>query len=162
MSDLPAGSPYANLGEPSCPRPKEVDRAFWAATGYAVYVVVFCIVCLGSSSAAADLMRRQAEQRGKAPNPAVIAQVSEFLPPFAIGFGVVVGALWVFFAVRMRAGRNWARIVLIVLAMLGVMSAFGNLVRGLLVVESLPGLVLAGAVGYLLFRPAASEYFRAG
>jgi uncharacterized membrane protein (UPF0136 family) len=161
VTELPAGSPYANLGEPSFPRPKDVDRAFWAAIGYALYVVLFCVVSLGSSSAIAELMRRQAEQRGQVPNPAVIAQVSAFLPPFAIGFGVVVGALWVFFAVRMRAGRNWARIVLVVLATLGVMSAFGNVVRGLLVVESLPGLVLAAAVSYLLFRPAANRYFRA-
>jgi len=42
----------------------------------------------------------------------------------AIVTGVIVVALYVLFAVKMRAGRNWARIVLTVLTVLSLLSRF--------------------------------------
>lgn len=79
---------------------------------------------------------------------------------------LVVAGLVVLFAMKMRAGRNWARIVLTVIGGFGVLFALLNLVGagvagagwfGLLV--NLVQLVGIGAAIFLMYRPAANAYF---
>jgi len=88
----------------------------------------------------------------------------------AIVFSLVLLGLVLLFIFKMRAGRNWARIVLTVLGgitlALGLLS-IGNtlalfdlgIVGALSALLSLAQLVIIAAAIYYMFRPAASIYF---
>lgn len=93
----------------------------------------------------------------------------------AIIFGVVLGlvllALQLLFVFKMRAGRNWARIVLTVLGGIGLLGGLFGLGRtlaflaagglGVLVgLLSLVQLVILAAAILFMYRPAANAYFR--
>lgn len=116
----------------------------------------------------------------------ILAISGEELPPelgpedaqLALAFGAVllvvftlgVLALLLLFAFKMRAGRNWARIVLtvvggviLVIGLLGLGGTFAlfglgalGVLAGLL---SLAQLVLFAAAIFFMFRPGASAYF---
>jgi hypothetical protein len=88
----------------------------------------------------------------------------------AVTFFVIFAALYLFFAFKMYAGRNWARIVLTVVAALAVVSGFtatstvtvngqsyspGNALFGWI------GAVLAVAAIVLMFLPQSNAYFNA-
>jgi hypothetical protein len=75
----------------------------------------------------------------------------------AIGLAVVIAGLYVLFAVKMRAGRNWARIVLTVLAALGVVVG----VLGQRSVYSVLGLVCEVGGAVLMYLAPATAYFGA-
>lgn len=150
-------SPFAAFLRPT--PPPEVRRAFalWVASlvvGYGIGFVVGLVV--GFTSA-----RRDAQTGGTADNVDAGAAAS-FLVGALIGLAIVV-ALQVFFLLKMRRGRNWARIVLTAVA---VLNAFG-LVQGFLngqgfaVATGLISLALVAAATTLMYRPAANAYFRA-
>ncbi|WDG17987.1 hypothetical protein [Microbacterium sp. Clip185] len=79
--------------------------------------------------------------------------------PAAAIIGLAVGAaLRILFAVYMLRGRNWARIVLLILAIIAVLAglpafATGNVVDILIVVVAL-------AAAVLMYLPASNPYFR--
>jgi hypothetical protein len=70
-------------------------------------------------------------------------------------FSVIIALLFVLFAVKLRAGRNWARIVLTVVTALDVVSILvnGGSVLGYV------GLVFAVFGVALSFAPASNAYF---
>src|ERR1700712_1287690 len=85
--------------------------------------------------------------------------------------GVIFLALYLFFAFKMRAGRNWARIVLTVLSALSIISSFspsatvtvnGHVYKstGTQFVGWI-GVVLAIVAIVLMFLPASNAYFSA-
>ncbi len=92
---------------------------------------------------------------------------------FGIGFGIVfliisliVYAAITYVGVMMRAGRQWARITIAVLAGLGALSAlfgvFGALGFGVdivFLIVSLLQLAAAAGVLILIFRPNVNSYF---
>lgn len=83
--------------------------------------------------------------------------------------GVVFLALYLLFAFKMRAGRNWARIVLTVLSALSIASSFsasGSVnVNGTVYKSTstqttgIVGAVLAIVAIVLMFLPASNAYF---
>lgn len=81
----------------------------------------------------------------------------------AIGaiLGVIIVALELFFAFKMRAGRNWARIVLTVLGVLGILSSLYGLTNGFSIatVLNLISLIVVVAAIVFMFKPTASAYF---
>lgn len=87
----------------------------------------------------------------------------------AVTVGLVVGlvivlvliALEVFFIVKMRTGRNWARITLTVLGALSVLSGLFGLRGGVTFggLVNLVSILLVAAAIVFMFRPAASAYF---
>lgn len=79
-----------------------------------------------------------------------------------IGF-LVFGALWVALAIYLRKGANWARIVLTVLAALGILSGvFGLATRGqqpaIFVVLTVVQLGLYAALLFFLWRRESTAY----
>lgn len=76
-------------------------------------------------------------------------------------FALVIIGLQVFFVFKMRAGRNWARIVLAVLAGLSLVLGLLGLTGGITVASfiSLVSLAVLVAATYYMFRPAANAYF---
>lgn len=87
-----------------------------------------------------------------------------------IAVGVVFVALYLLFAFKMRAGRNWARITLTVLSALSLLStvnATGSLTINDRTYSSATsattgwiGAVLAVVAIVLMYLPSANEYFR--
>jgi len=75
-----------------------------------------------------------------------------------IGYG-----LELLFAVKMRAGRTWARIVLTVIGVLGTLGNLLNLFTGsgFAIASSLVSLLLIPAAVVLMYRPAASAFIQA-
>lgn len=79
-------------------------------------------------------------------------------------FVVVIAALQLLFVFKMRAGRNWARIVLTVLGALAVIFGLFGFTAGFTIgslVNLVSILLIVGAI-VLMYRPAASAYFAAG
>ena len=77
-------------------------------------------------------------------------------------FALIVLGVEVLFVIKMRAGRNWARIVLTVLGALSALSAMSSLTQagaslGSLVTLASLAVVVAAIV--FMYRPAANEYF---
>lgn len=74
---------------------------------------------------------------------------------------LIVLALQIFFVLKMKAGRNWARIVLTVLAGVSVLSSLAALAQGFGIgtaVNLISLALLIGAVVFM-FRPASNAYF---
>ncbi len=74
---------------------------------------------------------------------------------------LIILALELFFVFKMRAGKNWARIVLTVLGVLGILSALYGLTAGLTfgVLLNLISMLVVIAAIVFMFKPAASAYF---
>ena len=155
----PAGAapPYGAPPPAAADRPKLVDIAFWLYIAAAVLSVVGILLSVASLGAVREEALRQLEEQGQ----------GEAIPPEAIegaiwvGFGIgVVFALlftaaYVVFAILMRKGHGWARIVLAVfagLAIFGVIGGFG--------IGALQFLCLAAAT-VLVFLPASNAFFSA-
>lgn len=78
-------------------------------------------------------------------------------------FGLIIAAAYTWLALRVRAGRNWARITTFILAGLGIISALGGVASSsrttVGVLLNLVALLLDGSVIALLARNQSSEYF---
>jgi hypothetical protein len=81
-----------------------------------------------------------------------------------IGF-LIFGALWVALGIFLRKGANWARIVLTVLTVIGlVVGVFGLLAQDqpvLLLIVNLVTLALYGALLYFLWQKESTAYLTA-
>jgi hypothetical protein len=79
----------------------------------------------------------------------------------AIGFVVIVGgaALLLYFGFRMRAGRNWARVVIAVLVAINAVFVLFDLKSSS--IWQAVALVLAAAAVYFSYRPGTGGYFAA-
>lgn len=76
-------------------------------------------------------------------------------------FAAIIIGLELLFAFKMRAGRNWARIVLTVLGVLGVLFSLYGFTTGFSVgtVLNLISIIVVIAAIVFMFKPAASAYF---
>ncbi|GAA3684029.1 hypothetical protein GCM10022267_83580 [Lentzea roselyniae] len=70
---------------------------------------------------------------------------------------LVLAGLFVLFAFKARAGRNWARIILTILTVLGVLA----LAIGGFSVAGVVSTVMTVVAAVLLFLPASNQYFAA-
>ncbi|QTE28283.1 hypothetical protein [Pengzhenrongella sicca] len=79
----------------------------------------------------------------------------------ALVLAVVMLALQVFFVFKMRAGRNWARIVLAILGGLSILSSLTSLASAMTVGSAINfvSLLLLIAAMVFMFRPTANAYF---
>lgn len=144
-------------------RPKSVDNAFnlWLVIiGLAVVGLIIGLT-VGSDDylqAARDALAGQNKTEDEIKDYANAAKV------FSAIIAIVFVALYLLFAYKMRAGRNWARITLTVLGGLNVVSvlfSFRN-AGGLGIVIGLIEAVVILAAIYMMFRPDANQYFAAG
>ncbi|NUT50175.1 MAG: hypothetical protein HOV94_23115 [Saccharothrix sp.] len=145
----------ANYGHqaPALPEPKEVRISFFLWLAGAILLVVSSLLVLTQRDAVLEEARKTA-----ATTQGVTAEQVESLTNailmISVIIGVVLAVLMVLFAVKARAGRNWARITLTVLgAMVCVYHLLGFSLVGLVIV-----LVVAAAV-VTLYLPASKAYF---
>lgn len=127
-------------------RPATVTASFW------LWIATVVLSAISILTSLADGRYAVADVGGN-------AQVAAAVGPPTVIIGLAVGAaLRILFAVYMLRGRNWARIVLLILAIIAVLAglpafATGNVVDILIVVVAL-------AAAVLMYLPASNPYFR--
>jgi hypothetical protein len=140
-------------------RPRNVDMAFWL---WVASLLVSLIAQLFGLSATVDGLQDSMQQRSTQPlSPDALASRAHIFFIAIIVVTVLVTALLVFFGVKMRAGRNWARITITVLTALGVLLLANTLMTagGLDMITSIVSGLLAVAAVVLMFRPDAKAQF---
>lgn len=79
----------------------------------------------------------------------------------SFGFTVLaslgMGLLWVLFAVKLRQGRSWARVTLLVFAVLAVVFTPINLLNGVAIPQTVVPALIGMAVGVLLIVLLVTE-----
>jgi len=143
-------------------RPVDVTKAFalWLAS-VAVSLAGQLIAYPVASGMVRDAVRRGAESSGPRADPAQLETITRVGLGLGVAFLVLFAGVWVLIGFKMRAGRGWARTVITVVTVLGVISmlmsaaGFSSLAAILSLVENL----LAIAVVVYMFRPESSAYF---
>ncbi|MGQ0839272.1 hypothetical protein [Actinokineospora sp.] len=147
-------------------RPKSVDMAFnlWIANA-ALGLLGFIVTLAVGREAMRDTARTTLQDSGtrftEADLDAAVTAAMVFTGIVALLF---VG-LYVLFAFKMRAGRNWARITLAVLGTIGLVLGLLGVVQGgqgavALIVSIVQIALIAGAL-YFMFVKDSSDYFEA-
>lgn len=159
----PEPMPPVDGGTGGIPRPKAVDSAFQASLASTAIASVATVVGVLLDREWLDrLVRQVLEDAGQRSGPAEVADATVMIQVF-LGLGIVLfAALFVLFAVKMRAGRNWARIVLTAFAVLGVMnflSAVASTGADLNLMWSLAEVAFAVTAVIYMFRPESTAYF---
>ncbi|QRP49319.1 hypothetical protein [Amycolatopsis sp. FDAARGOS 1241] len=124
MSDLPrfpdgAGQPQPPYSEPPRPEvPATVTGAFWAFIVSTVIGIVGALLLFGQKDELIDAARRA----NSGLSEEQLTQAANIALGVAVVIAIIIALLYVLFAVKLRGGRNWARIVLTVLTVLQVLS----------------------------------------
>jgi hypothetical protein len=149
-------------GEPSrAAVPSSVNAAFWlyiagAAVGLASVVVG---AVLGIRRIQSGEIPGRVIPPGTDVSPSVITTALAVGVALGIAVGILSVAAYVVFALLMRRGANWARIVLTVLSGIAVVSGLIGLLSFNLLNLLVSLLVIGAAV--LLYLPASNAFFAA-
>jgi hypothetical protein len=149
-------------GEPSpAALPSTVNASFWlyiagAAMGL-VSVVVGAIV--GIRRIQSGQIAGQVIPPGTDVSPSVLNTALAVGVALAVAVGLISVVAYIVFAVLMRRGANWARIVLTVLSSIALVSGLVGLLGLNLLNLLVSVLVVIAAV--LLYVPASNAYFQA-
>lgn len=160
MSDLPrfpeeSNPPPSDSESPRPAAPSTITGAFWAFVVSTVIGIVGALLLFGQKDELIDAARRtnpnlSQDQLDQAANIALIV---------AVVIAVIIALLYLLFAVKLRAGRNWARIVLTVLTVLQVLSLIAGSGGTWLTYLS----ALAAVIGVVLsFMRDSNAYIAAG
>ncbi|MFI7672690.1 hypothetical protein [Actinophytocola sp. NPDC049390] len=112
----------------SLPRPGAVTAAFWLWLLAAGFSVATSATALGKRAELHADFVRQARSNDAAASADRVDQVADLSLLVVIGGGVLVGLLAALFAAALRAGRAWARVALVLVALSAV--AYAVLVVG--------------------------------
>lgn len=149
-------SPYAQYpgGQPQTADgvPKLVNIAFWLIVASGVMWLLSLLLSISTldTPAVRDMFQEQMAASG--------ADVSfDDIRPFLVGtivaFAVICAALYALVALNVRKGKNWARILGTVFAVLSLLSLFPLSIGSLAVLAGIAGIVM-------LYLPTTSPYFR--
>ncbi|HEX5117073.1 MAG TPA: hypothetical protein VFW65_17915 [Pseudonocardiaceae bacterium] len=142
--------------QPAINPPGSITGSFWCYVAAAVVSVIGALLFLGQKQTVANALRN-ANTTGL--TEAQIQSAAGTVVTTALVLAIIFAALYVFFSFKLRAGRNWARIVLTIVAVLSLLSLLlngGNL--------SILGLIgdLAAVVGAILsYTPQSNQYISA-
>jgi hypothetical protein len=164
-SNYPNYPNYSSDPEPVAPaRPKPVDTSFllWMANA-ALGLIGFLVTISVGRDATREQIVTQLRERGETFTE---SQVDGLVTAGLVLAGVIAAVffgLYLLFAFKMRAGRNWARITLAVLGgitlVLGLVGlASGNAINTIMTVLQL---ALIGGAIYFMYTKEASAYFDA-
>jgi len=143
-------------------RPKAVDSAFQAVlaavaiSAVATVVTVLLDKALLTTWVTQTLDTMPADQR---PSVSTMVGAMQVLLAFSI---VIFAGLFVLFAVKMRAGRNWARILLTVYTAVGVWSFLAAMATSgpeLELMWNLAEVAFSVTSVIYMFRPESTKYF---
>jgi hypothetical protein len=146
-------------------RPKSVDNAFllWII-GAAISLLSVIFIFTVGADAITDSAREGLKNSGRAYTEDDVKNLANATKIIGVVIGLLFVGLFVLFAYKMRAGRNWARIVLTVLGGLSIVFTLIGIssTDGLTLVVRLIQAVLTLVAIYFMFRPDANRYFAAG
>lgn len=158
MTDLPAyPSPSAGTPAEAPPRPAVITGAFWAFVAATLVGLAGAVFLFFAHDTLADAMRRANGQNSARLTDAQIDQAVTIGIVVGVVIAVVIALLRLLFAFKLRAGRNWARIVLTVLTALQVISLLAG--QSTVIGYVSTGLAVLGVV--LSFLPEANQYIAA-
>jgi magnesium-transporting ATPase (P-type) len=141
---------------PAVDPPGSIVGSFWCYVAAAVISVIGALLLLGQKDTIANALRDNnttsltESQIQAAANTAVV---------ISLVFTIIIAALFVFFAFKLKAGRNWARIVLTIVAVLALLSLLVGAGS-----SSILGIIgdLAAVVGAILsYVPQSNQYIAA-
>ncbi len=176
----PSG-PTAYQGYPGYPggapaqepvRPVTVTASFWCWIAVIVAWAVSLIILLTSSAWEQALAAATSYANRNSTSTVVVdaqAVINSLRIVFIVSF-VIIAGLYLLFAFKMRAGRNWARITLTVLGILGVLGSITPSSRSVTVNGEVyassagPGWItalLTAAAVVLMFVGGANQFFAA-
>lgn len=147
---------------PSAPavRPKSIDNAFtlWLVSiGLSVLGLILTLTVGGDdiTKAVRDGMPGKSEQE--------ITDAANAFKVITAVVGIIFALLYLLFAYKMRAGRNWARITLSVLGGLNVISILYGFRQsgGLGIVIGLIEVIVIAAAVFFMYRADSNQYFQA-
>jgi hypothetical protein len=139
--------------------PGTIIAAFFGFLVSTVAALTTGAVLLGSRQEFADALRAANQQSGQAMTEEQLQRATIVGQAFAIGVVVVIALIYLWLSFKLKAGRNWARVVLTVITLLQVASLFvtqGNTTIGYV---SCAAAVVALVLSYL---PASNAYIAAG
>jgi F0F1-type ATP synthase assembly protein I len=165
MPSAPALSEQELAPPPAVARPKSVDNSFllWLViTGLGVLSLILTLT-VGSDDIT-EQARKALEDAGKSTSPSEVESAANAAKMFAVIGGLLFTGLYLLFVFMMRGGKNWARITLAILGLIGIIGTLIQL-RSVGAVTMIFGflqvLLILGAA-YFMFRPDANQYFAAG
>src|SRR6266498_3351174 len=151
-----------NVVDETITRPKAVDSAFQAVLTSVVISALGTVVtvlfdrALLTSWVTQTMNDLPPDQRM---SPGALVSAMQVI----LGFSVVVFVgLFVLFAVKMRAGRNWARVLLTIYTAMGVWSfltAIASSGAELKLIWSLAEVAFGVTAVIYMFRPESTKYF---
>ncbi len=159
--------PPAPGSDPGPPvRPRSVDLAcLFTVLGVLFGIVVVAVTTLGDTPALRELTRQALQDAGQ--QTITDADVASAMTTMRVSFVLAIAvflALVVFFVMKLRAGRNWARLVVVAVAAMNVVSFLTTAPAVGLGVDFLLNAVsvaLAIATIVYLFRGESNAYFLA-
>ena len=163
---LPSAPSYGSMppaeyspSVPAGPAPSSVLNAVRLMfVGAAIAVVAVIVAISTKSTIKSKIAAKNPDFDSQKLNTAVNVTIGSL-----VVFGIIVVVLFVWLALKVRKGRNWARIVTWVLSGIGILGALGSLgqnVSGASRAVSLVGGVLDVAVVVLLMQKTSNAYFK--
>jgi hypothetical protein len=153
-----------NVVDEPITRPKAVDSAYQAVLASIVVSAIGTVVtvlldrALLTSWVTETIDSLPPEQRM---SPASMVSAMQVL----LGFSIAIFAgLFVLFAVKMRTGRNWARVLLTIYTAMGVWSFLTSVASSgaeLSLIWSLAEVAFGVTAVIYMFRPESTKYFAA-
>ena len=153
--------PPAEYGQPVAvgPAPSSVVNAVRLMfVGAALAVVAVIVVISTKSTIKSKIAAKNPNFDSQKLNTAVNVTIGS-----VVVFGIIIIVLFIWLALQVRKGKNWARIVTWVLSGIGILSALGSLgqnVSGASRAVSLVGGLLDVAVVVLLMQKPSNAFFK--
>jgi hypothetical protein len=145
-SELHGSAPVAEV-------PKEVQLSYWLWIAAAALMVIGAVLTLAQRDAVLDTLRAANTTNLTEEQLQSFATISV---TFYVLVGLILAGLFVWFAMKARVGRNWARIALIILG--AVVFLFQ--VLGLSLLGIVTALVVLGGLITLNLKPS-TRFFAA-
>jgi hypothetical protein len=120
LPNYPAAPPPSDTGLPEqvYPPPREIVVSFWCYLVAAAIVLVNGLVSIGSKQAVVTALHKTSPTL----TPSQLDSAATGAVAIAVVLAAIFAGLYVLFAFKLRAGRNWARIVLTVIAALDLLT----------------------------------------
>jgi hypothetical protein len=160
-SPLPPAPPLGRPGPVS--RPKAIDTAFQlAVAGILVGLIGEALVVSLDRDQLVHFIREMLTSAGTPfTEDDVVGFIATFRVALFLGTAVFIGLL-VLFAFKMRAGRNWARVLLTAFTLLRMVNFLAAVTASgaeLKLIWSLAGVAFSVAAVIYMFRPESSKFF---
>lgn len=139
------------------PRPLAVTLAFWLWGLAATLAVATAVVAAGRLDALRGEFVREARENDSSASADTVDRVADLSVLVLVGGGLLLGVLAVLLAAAMRAGKGWARVALVLVALLAVGYAVLVVAPAGWLVLTVAGVAVVAAV--CMYLPESKPWF---